>query len=286
MLPWKYHPQRYYRFAQRQWKRARKALRQRRRFDQSASKTPVLVVGAQRSGTNMLVSVLDRAPDVWLYNEFHRAAFDNYRLRTLPSIQRLIDKCYAPFVAFKPLCDSHRTDEVLDRFPSARAIWIYRRYQDTSNSAVRRFENHRRDWVGWIANDDYARLGWRGERLEDDLVQLMKQQYRANMLLEDAAALTWYQRTQLYYQLGLDAHDRVLLVQYETLVRSPADEFRRIFDFVGCPFSEQYVDRVRTSSIEKDNFPKINSDIRALCDKFQTRIDGDFQYRRNVSSGN
>ena len=273
-------PSRYYRFVQRQLRRAWKKWRQARHFDGRSDKRAIFIVGAQRSGTNMLVSVLDRSLDIWLFNEFHRAAFQNYRLRSDATIARLIDRATAPVVAFKPLCDSHLTDQFLERFAGSKAIWIYRGYQDTANSAVRNWQGHRKDWVEWIARDDYQRLGWRGERLSDELVSLMKKHYRDEMSREEAAALTWYQRTQLYYQLQLDEDPRVLLVRYESLVTSPAEQFRKIFDFLGCPFDERYIHHVRNSSIDRNSFPAIAPEVKSLCTDFLARIDDDYNRRK------
>ena len=47
---------------------------------------PVLLVGLQRSGTNMLVRGLERAPEFQLFNENSKAAFSRFRLRPDPRL--------------------------------------------------------------------------------------------------------------------------------------------------------------------------------------------------------
>ena len=98
------------RAAQRGWKRCAQALR-----PAPGPAEPRFVFGCQRSGTTMLVQTLDRSPELWLYNEYHRAAFDDrLRLRSFEVIDLLINRCRAQQVLFKPLCDNQRADRNLE----------------------------------------------------------------------------------------------------------------------------------------------------------------------------
>jgi hypothetical protein len=81
--------------------------------------TAVLLVGVQRSGTNMLVRGLERAPEFAVYNENSAAAFRRFRLRPDSVIRTLVDSSRHPYVLLKPLCDSHRTPELLDGLGTA-----------------------------------------------------------------------------------------------------------------------------------------------------------------------
>ena len=53
---------------------------------------------------------------------------------------------------------------------------------------------------------------------------------------ESAAALFWYLRNRLYFELGLDRRADVLLVSYGAMVADPAAEMGRICEFLDLPY--------------------------------------------------
>jgi hypothetical protein len=254
--------------------RARRYLEQRRRFDAGTPRTPVFVVGCQRSGTNMVMWTLERSPEVWAYHE-HRlsAAFRDYRLRPTPVIERLIRKSPAPLVAFKPICDSHLTDRLLERHAGSRAIWIYRHFGDVANSAARNFGDHVRDILRWIVQGDSDWLGWRGERLAPDAVDLVREVYRDDLSLEEAGAVFWYLRNRFFFDLGLERDPRVLLVRYEDLVSGSQAPFQRIFDFAGGQLDPAWLADLFASSIGKHRFPDVQPRVEAACRELAARLD-------------
>src|SRR5262249_43819930 len=91
----------------------RKAL-WRRSHDASPNGVPVFLVGVQRSGTNMLVGGRGRAREFEVHNETDRATFRRFRLRPDPMVRSVVTRSRHDYVLFKPLCDSHRTVELLE----------------------------------------------------------------------------------------------------------------------------------------------------------------------------
>ena len=55
----------------------------------------------------------------------------------------------------------------------------------------------------------------------------------AAMTPETAAVLFWVVRNQLYFDLGLDRRDDVLLVSYDDFVAEPEVQMRRLCAFIG-----------------------------------------------------
>ena len=168
--------------------RLRKYLWQRRRLASVGERTAVFVVGLQRSGTNMFMDTVDRSPLVWIYNEGARSAFVDFRLRPPEVIERLIERSPGKATVFKPLCDSHLTDRLLDRHPGSRAIWIYRSYVDAVNSGIRLWGGNERA-IRWIAEERWQELDWRGERLGDEAIELVRRLHRDGISRSDATAL-------------------------------------------------------------------------------------------------
>lgn len=252
--------------------RARKYLWQWLHVRSGFGATPIFVVGAQRSGTNMFMDTVERSPRVWTYNEGSWRAFRDYRLRPPERIAGLIRRCPARAVVFKPLCDSHLVDRLLEQHQGSKAVWIYRRYADVINSGLHMWGGNERA-IRWIAEGRWRDLGWRGERLSLEAIDLVERHYQEGVSPADATALFWYLRTGFFFELGLARDPRVLLVRYEDLVGDPESNFRRCFDFLGCEFERDWVADIVTTSVGKKEAPPLKPEIESLCEERLARFD-------------
>jgi hypothetical protein len=185
--------------------------------------SPVLVVGAQRSGTNMVVRGLDDSPEFEVYNENNSRAFDQYRLRPEPVIDDIVQRARHRFVLFKPLCDSHRVAELLDHFAASQpgqAIWIYRDFEARTRSAVAKFGDSNlrvlQDYQRGVGLDH-----WQVQRISSEHAEFVMSLPLASLTPESGAALFWYLRNSLFFELDLHQRPDVLLVSYGTFVADP-----------------------------------------------------------------
>jgi hypothetical protein len=205
--------------------------------------TAVLLVGLQRSGTNMVVRGLERAPEFEVYNENHPAAFNRFRLRPLADVRRLVEASRHPYVLLKPLCDSHRTVELLDALGTAsapRAMWVYRSAEGRARSAVAKFGDHNLQLLRELAAGR-GRDRWQAQGLSQDSLDLLGRLDWSTVDAVSAAALFWYLRNRLYFDLGLAERDDVLLVSYDAMVADPPAEMRRVCSFLGFPYHPRLV---------------------------------------------
>jgi hypothetical protein len=260
--------------AQRQAVRTAKHLWQRMNLDKNAKKTPLFVLGNQRSGTTMLMKVLEKSRYMRVYQEHSRKAFGtDWRLLPKPVIQELIKESYAASVVFKPLCDAHLALQLLSDYPNAKAIWIYRHYDDVANSAVNKWGEHLKDVMRQITVGDWDALGWRGENLSQENITLVKQLYSPEMNFQEPAALMWYLRNQWYFALGLDQDPRVLLVRYESLVQNPEAGMKRIFKFAESTYEPEIIEDVSERSVGKGKDVQIRPAVQELCDALLGQLD-------------
>jgi Sulfotransferase domain len=253
--------------------RLRKLLKRTRnqfRARQPSPTIPVFVLGEMRSGTNMLVDCFDASPDTETYNETDDDAFVDYELRDLAHITGLIDRARASHVVFKSIADSNRAGELLEQLPGARAIWIFRQFQDVINSAIAKWHQHN-EYLRLI-DEDPVNARWRARNLDPEQVAMVRN-YRGRGLSETSArALIWYLRNQFYFKQRLDASDRVLLINYESLVTDPARYLRHAFEFVDLPFDERFFAHVSTQSVRKQPEPEIDSEVLELCSDLLARL--------------
>ena len=283
MVSRKLTPKRIAKALQRRSFRRAKLLRQRLWIDQNLPKIPVFILGCQRSGTTMLLEVLDQSFEVFSYGETDRPAMCNYRLAKQDVIESLIRRSPARVLVFKPICDSQWADQLLDTYERSKVIWIYRHFNDMINSSLQMFSGQF-DVAERMAKGELDGLDWRVERLNEDDLAIVKKCFRDGLTRADASALGWLRRTNLYNRLELHRDRRVHLVKYEELVSDPVGCATRIFRFIGISFRQEFVTSIHGSSLRKNDPPKLSHRVRELCEALQERMDEIHRVQETVVS--
>ena len=232
----------------------------------------VFVFGDMRSGTNMLKECFYRTPRTAVFNESDPEAFDDFMLRPLPVIERLVTSSPASHVVFKSLADSARAVELLDHFDGSIGIWIFRRYQDVVNSAVR--TTH---WRSPLENlrmtlEDPVRARWRRLNLSQSQLDLLRFHYERGIDDNSARALIWYVRNDLYFSQQLVRDPRITVVNYERLVEAPEEELGRAWAHVGLDLDRRHHQHVSRNSVGRHAEPPIDPDIAMLADDMMRRL--------------
>ncbi|MGZ8571490.1 MAG: sulfotransferase domain-containing protein [Actinomycetota bacterium] len=250
---------------------------------------PIFLVGVQRSGTNMLVRGLEADPSFDVCNENDRRAFQRFLLRPLPDIRELVERSGHRFVLFKPLAESHRTPELLDGLGTSsapKAIWAFRDVDGRVRSAVSKFGENNLIALRSIAQGDGDRdrnvsVGGPAQEIIDtvraglspDSLELIRSFDLARMNAEAGAALFWFVRNRLYYELGLDRRDDVLLSSYGAMVAEPEPTMRAICSFLDLPFSEGLVAHVDQRASGPRPPLELPDEIRRRCDDLQAQLE-------------
>lgn len=235
-------------------------------------KIPVFVFGCQRSGTRVPMEVMEHSEDIISYREGEPEAFNGNNLKDLIIIKELINKSHFKFVAFKPICESHRADELLDKLENSKGLWVYRNYKDVVKSRIRKWKDGLRN-ITLIASENRELAGWRLGGLSREKIDLVKELYRKNLASADGHALMYYLRSSLYFDLGLDERKDIMLIRYEDAVNNPKIYFQNIFQFIGCKFNKQYAKTIYNTSVRKSRSEKINYEIERLCETVQEKLD-------------
>ncbi|MFK3980785.1 hypothetical protein ACI2K4_10470 [Micromonospora sp. NPDC050397] len=253
------------------------------------SAVPVYLVGLQRSGTNMLVRGLDSAPEVEVRNENDQTVFHRFQLRPDDVLAATIRRSRHAYVLVKPLCESHRVDELLalPGLAPGRALWVYRDVDDRARSEVAKFGDANLRALRAIADGSIGGR-WQGQRLDPGTVGLIRQLEPERLDPYDGAALFWYVRNSLYFRLDLDRRDDVLLCRYDTLVTEPEAQIRRLCDFLDFPYHPRLHAHIaprrshgaasdrdgdRNGARDGARTLPLDARIRALCDELAERLD-------------
>lgn len=248
----------------------------------------LFIFGGQRSGTTLLVNIFEKDLRTKMYREFSELSSmdkeNGVRYDPLPVLTATIKRTSAPFLVLKPLVESQNAPELLDYFPSARAIWVYRDYRDVAASNLNKFGvANGVDDVKPIAYRDQD--NWRSERASDKVHSVIKQYYSPEMAPHDAAALFWYARNQLYFDLGLDHDPRVMIIKYEELVHNPHDKIQQIYTFMAQPFPGPHiVSNVHVGSVGKGCKIQLTDEIDSRCDALLNKLNNLYYDRNPVRS--
>ncbi len=235
----------------------------------------VLVVGVQRSGTNLVLRSLAALPEVEPYAENDRRLFTRFRLR---SPERLVARVHASrqlAVVAKPLCDSHESAALLDLFAGdpapARALWVWREPDARARSAVAKFGAVNRDVLARIARDGLDG-SWQAGGMTPDILATVRALDPVRLRPVDGAALFWWVRNSLYFTTGLDARPEVTLLRHEDLVADPAGEWARICAAAGLPARPTDIPVVRLPAARRPPPLPLDPRVRALCADLAARL--------------
>ncbi|WP_022948486.1 sulfotransferase [Methylohalobius crimeensis] len=244
------------------------------RMDQQQARV-LFVAGVQRSGTNMLMDVLERSLQTEVFHERDPRAFVNYHLRDIPHIQELVKRSRAEVVVLKCLMESQKLRDLLATFPQSRGVWMFRHYNDVVNSMIKSFRNQAAQ-VKRIARDKNSD-GWLGEQMSDETHNLVVRLTRSELDDANAAAIQWYFRNIRFFEQDFADDQRVELVHYDTLVKRPEEEVQRLFTAHHLKFSKSITKFINSRSICLHNAPTLRQDVTDICDQLYTRLLGAYK---------
>jgi len=233
---------------------------------------PVFILGCQRSGTTMLARALGRSPYVDVIHENDSRAFRAVRLRERAITVGLLGRSRARAVVFKAICDSHLALRLLCEHNDARAIWIYRRVDDVARSAARLWGDHFLHAVRTVLVEP-RHAGWYGEHVTDGRMKQLTQLWRPDLGATSGAALVWWLRNSLYFDLQLETDRRVLLVSYDELCSAPERVLQSAFSFVELPWERRAIRGIGERDPQSATSLALDARIAAACRELGVRLD-------------
>ena len=234
---------------------------------------PVWVLGVQRSGTNLLTRTLQGVPEMAVFSENHRRAFVDYRLRADEDVRRLIRRDRHPLVVLKPLCDSARALDFWGPAFSAqpsRIIWAYRSVDGRVRSALSRFGPANLEVMRAVVAGRHEGM-WQTQGLSDDDIALIRELPWDDGDAPAAAAMFWYVRNKLLFDLGLDTRPRVTVFSYDAFVADPEQGAAVLGRFLGVDPGALDPGPVRPSRPVRID---LHPEIRRRCDELGAALDG------------
>lgn len=255
-------------------RRIKKSMGQRvrRLGTRDSSKTVGFVAGVQRSGTNMLMHVLDRSPDTEVYNEKDNRAFDEFAMREVKTISNLVDQSPAKCIVFKALLESGHVLELMSHFNDSKTIWLYRHYTNMINSYLVSWPGGR-NRLDEIVQRPVEHI-WQAKDMTQETLDLVRALYRPDLNDASALAIFWYYRNKLFFDQNLQNNPAVRLISYDHLLRDPELQIRKAAAFLNISETPAMSNVIARGPGRRRKSPDIEAPIRELCDGLLARLDG------------
>jgi Sulfotransferase domain len=237
-------------------------------FPRDGRKAIALIVGCQRSGTTLMLELFNDDRRTVTFPErsaLSAPAEDRLRLQPLPEVRRRLERIHVPLLVLKPLVESQNVPSLLEGLDNSYAIWMYRRPESVAASDLSYFgiRNGERNLRLLLSNEP---PNWRGEVVPATARAVLSAHYRPGMDPYDAAALFWWARTSLFFDLRLDERSDVFLCSYERLVADPETSMRSLYDFVGVAYPERDITRrVHNQATGRGSDVTLSPEVRRLC---------------------
>jgi hypothetical protein len=241
-------------------------------------KDVLFIFGCQRSGTSLIVRIFDRDLEATVFPEGSPQVYEERdgqkpRLQPLAAVQAVVRRERAPFVVIKPLMEAQNAPEVLAFFPGSKGLWVYRHYTDVANSNLKLFgQDNGIQNLRALVEDRPGH--WLAEHASAEVRAIVGRHYSPVMSPSDAAALFWFVRNRLFFDLELDRHPQVQLCRYEDLVTEPLDALARVYGFLGRPFpGKRLIAEVHRESLGKGRHLALSPAVDELCRTMLDRLD-------------
>jgi hypothetical protein len=248
-------------------------------------KSIMFVAGCQRSGTTIMMDTFEKDLNTRCFGETSELSSldtkDGLRLNPLPTIKREFDKVNASFIVAKPLVESQNLPQLLDYFENSKAVWIFRHYKDVASSNLKflGLDNGIKDLKPIVENE----LGnWRAEKVSDHVRKTISRFYSPDMNPYDAAALFWYTRNILFFDLALNEDLRVMMVKYEDFVVQPEKTMQGIYRHASQTYPKSGIAaNTNSKSINKGRKIELSSGVERINQELLDRLERAYQLQKN-----
>jgi len=234
------------------------------------NKKIVFIIGYQRSGTTLLLNIFDKDLRSKIFPEFSKLSNkdkNKIRLNPLYDVKNIIEKQKANLIVIKPLVETQNILNLINYFKNSYAIFLFRNYLDVANSNLNKFgiKNGIKNLNPIIENQSN---NWRSERVSEKTKNIIDKYYDENMSPFDAAALFWYVRNILFYELNLAVNKRILLCNYEYMVNNPKIVIKNIYKFIGYNYPRNnLVNKIFNSSVGKTLLESMSSGLFCITSR-------------------
>lgn len=241
----------------------------------------VFVFGCQRSGTTMLRSFIGFDPRVDDQGEgdppyFWQGPEDDPRyLRLLPDdeVERIASRCRSEVLLIKPLHDSQRAAQLLQRFPGSKGVWIFRHYHEVILSHLTYYRGRYEPMPYLKDMLELNEHSWKAEGLGAEARELILRHRPLVTTPTAGFALFWLVRNQLFFsQLAEHPELPLVSIHYADLVSHSGAALRFLSGYVGIDLDPRYAQFPERRERRKELPDLIPGELLEACEHMLARL--------------
>jgi hypothetical protein len=120
---------------------------------------------------------------------------------------------------------------------------------------------------------------WQAGGLSPERLELIRSFDYGEMTPESAAALFWFVRNSLYFDMGLDTRSDVALASYGATVAGPEQAMRALCDVLDLPYQPALIAHIDARSSRPSAPLELDPRVAELCDALEARLDAAYEHR-------
>lgn len=229
----------------------------------SASTTPVFIMGCGRSGTQMMLNVLERDERIQVLRENDPKIARNYML-VKEFIKPAIENCRAPVLIMKPILNSFEVSNLLTEFDQSKVIWIVRSYKDMAASSVNKFGSRVSEYIKHVVESGIGD-NWISSGIPSDTLQKLRCINTKGFNNYDWMCLIWWSVNLTVLKDKLYKNRRFILLNYDKMVYEPDLYFLKIYNFIGLSKRIKNANYIHSKSVGKGSKIKLHPIVNKMC---------------------
>ena len=155
----------------------------------------------------------------------------------------------------------------------ARAIWAYRNVDGRVRSAVAKFGDSNLRVLRAFAAGEKPWNAWQVAALSAENREFVRSLDFASMTAESAAALFWYVRNALYFEMGLNQRPDTILVNYDEYLSEPERVAIALCGFLALPYRKAMIANIDPRRPTQRPPLALDPRIRERCNALKERLD-------------
>jgi hypothetical protein len=114
---------------------------------------------------------------------------------------------------------------------------------------------------------------WQAQRMSHDTLNFVRSFDYDTVSPATAAALFWWVRNRLVFELGLDRRDDVALVSYDALLADPESRMGEVCRFLGFEWNPSLIAHMKRRSSPGGRIADIDSRVRERCTELAQHLE-------------
>ena len=231
---------------------------------------PAFVLGYGRSGTTMLIDALEHDWRIEVYQENDIRIARDFLL-VYPQLLPAIERCKAPVSVMKPILDSFAAQRLLDVHPDARVIWMMRDVDPVVRSALKKFGPSVAESLKMLV-EGKTDSSWIARGIPESILHTLRALPTSTFQVEDWMALVWWSVNQTLSADGLLQNPRLRLIHYETLIMSPEETMRGVYDYLGLTYRNKATEWIQPTVKGPQKAIQLTPLVRKMCDDLSRQL--------------